>query len=482
MADLALTVVDVPLQNQVIPQGLSHFRKGVSLSSLLSAMPEADRPSRSYHNPKILQILKILRYYVSVDTDLHKTLPLSSLKRNKVIWVSRSDARRVLKDRADAILPLTDEDQVDGVNFPPPIGSREANQDPAAYESQTVSEPADMRILSRVSVSEEERFVNSEGEIVPITLCGDHTYEGIRFFIDDIYDSCQLRRGNIPGTDVTGIVVENVIVDCLPVRVVDFRNALRLFAHFDRNGSSFAMSVMDWCARVIHSVQYGDADAPRPQRLAAHMRTVAGRSMPDPMADCDAKMLYMETLGDVETLKETWPALAASVPAGGNNADYFATKLGEGSGHRFGDNARAAIAVHAGVQPECYDFRPTPLSRRSRIAIESAFAEKYAECAVPTDPECRFSGDTEIFLFHRDQLRPAWKYVQREMAVAEEDISSMITTSEVSDLKHQLEVSELKAQNKQLRGTIGQMNVAVYALPTSAQARFNSIMRVCEPS
>ena len=115
---MPIVVQDVPLANQILQRpGLSFFQKAVNLDDLLAALPAADRPSKSYHKPKLLQKLGLPRVYVSKDNDITDSLSLSSLKRNKVVWVPRSDARRLLKSRADELLPLDEVDEVDGVQL-----------------------------------------------------------------------------------------------------------------------------------------------------------------------------------------------------------------------------------------------------------------------------------------------------------------------------------------------------------------------------
>ena len=114
-ATSVIEVRDLPMQGQNIPAGESFFRKGVKLNDLLAGLPASRRPGPGYHQPAILLKLGIHRYYVCTDKNITAVLPISSLKRNKVIWVPRSDARRVLGDRADALLPIIIADEVDGV-------------------------------------------------------------------------------------------------------------------------------------------------------------------------------------------------------------------------------------------------------------------------------------------------------------------------------------------------------------------------------
>jgi hypothetical protein len=292
----------------------------------------------------------------------------------------------------------------------------------------------------------------------------------MRFFVEHVYLACQYDTSNM--SDVSGVTVQDVNVDGRVVRVVDFCNAIRLFAHFDRHGSSFAMTAVEWCSRVIHSVQYGDAHAPRPERMAAHMRTVAGRTCANPMAECTSKMIYIESMGDVATLVEAWPELNAFVPPGGDATDYAVIKVGEGSGHRFGDNARAIRAVHPLAEPECYDFRPTMLDKKQRMSVEKAFADMYANDMLTPNLAQRFAGDTELFVLHKSKLACAWRFIQCEVTALEEDLNRTIENSEVKDLKHQLENAALKA-------TISQMQLAAHTLPPAAQERFHAVLRSC---
>jgi hypothetical protein len=113
-----IAVQDIPLRGQSIPLGKTLFRKGIKLGDLLAKMPASHRPSPNYHYPAILQKLGISRFYVCLDTDIEEVLPLSSLKRNKTIWVPRSEARHILGAQADALLPIVDSDDVDGVHVP----------------------------------------------------------------------------------------------------------------------------------------------------------------------------------------------------------------------------------------------------------------------------------------------------------------------------------------------------------------------------
>ena len=474
---MTLEVTDIPTADQTLQRpGLSNFKKAVNLDDLLDAMPEGERPSRSYHRPKILQKLDIHRFYVSMNIDVNKSLPLSSLKKNKIVWVPRREARRILKHRADELLPITEDnaDDIDGVQFPSQPGTINASSGVSTTAAQI---PQTIPVLQIIPVPEADQFVDSDGHPVPISICGDRTYDGMRLFVAHIYSACQYDAANLD--DLTGITVHDVNVDGHAVRVVDFRNALRLFAHFDRNGSSFAMAVLEWCSRVMHTVQFGGQDAPRPEPMAAHMRTVAGRRCANPMADCTSKMLYLELMGDVATLGETWPELSSSVPADGNAADYVVAKPGEGSGHRFGDNARAIIAVHAQAEPECYDFRPTLLDKRQRVSVEKAFSRAFATNMVLPNPTRRFAGDTEMYVLHKDALPCAWKFIQGEVAALEEDINASVGNAQVSDLKHQLEISQLKSTNVELKATIREMQIAVHALPPAAHARYNAVLQSC---
>ena len=318
-----------------------------------------------------------------------------------------------------------------------------------------------------------EELTDDDGNVCQISICGERTYSGLRYFVDHIYKACKYNKYNAPGNDLGGIAVENVIVDGVNVRVVDFRNALRLFAHFDRHGSSFAMGVMDWCARTLFSIQYGDVDAPRPEKMVAYMRSVAGRTCPNPMAECTSKMLYLEIMGSVSSLQGSWPELRAFVPPGANAEDYKVVKPGEGSGHRFGENARAIKAIHPGAEPECYDFRPTTLGKRERTSVEKALASTFAGSAVPPDPAQRFTGDTEILVLHKDKLPRAWKFMQSECTGLEEEMHKTIEDARVRELEHELEVSKLRA-------TISQMGIAVQTLPPSARERFDAVMRTCK--
>lgn len=462
-----ISVQEIPIANQVIQRhGLSHFRKGVNLDDLLAAMPEDERPSRSYHKPKILEKLRIFRFYSSLKTDINESLPLSSLKRNKNVWIPRREARRILKDRADELLPITEVDDIDGVQFPHQPRTTSTDVLEASLSDAQLGVPA----LARIPIADSERFVDSEGNPVQITLCGSRTYEDIRYMVDDIYSACQYDHVNMP--NLSGIDIEEVTVNGQASRVVNFRNALRMFAHFDRNGSSFAMTVMDWCARVVHSVQYGDAEAPRPERMAAYMRTVAGRTCPNPMAECSSKMVYLEMMGDVATLGDSWPELTAFVSEGADAAEYKVVKPGEGSGHRFGDNARAIKAVYPRAEPECYDFRPTMLDKKQRVKVEKAFAIAFADGAIPPNPSRRFSGDTETFVLHKDQLPRAWKFMQSEVSSLEHDVTRTIDDVRVSDLKHKLEIAHLNA-------TLNQYKLAVHTLPPAARDRFNAVLRSC---
>src|SRR6056300_1708482 len=115
---MTLDVREIPCANQVIQRrGLSYFKKAVDLKHLLDAMPQAKRPSRNYHNPQILNKLGIGRFYVSLDSDINVSLPISSVKRNKTVWVPCREARRILESRADELLPCIN-DELDGKFFP----------------------------------------------------------------------------------------------------------------------------------------------------------------------------------------------------------------------------------------------------------------------------------------------------------------------------------------------------------------------------
>ena len=464
---MSITVSDVPLANQVFQlPGLSHFQKAINLDDLLLAMPENERPSRSYHKPKILQKLNILRFYVSLDSNINETLPLSSLKRNKVVWVPMREARRVLKDQADVLLPITEDnaDDVDGIQFP-----TQARAGGTTLRTSAATADA-LPTLQSISIPEAEQFVDSDGKSVHISVCGDRTYEGMHFFVSHIYIACEHDTVNM--SDLSGITIQDVKVDGHIVSVVDFRNAMRLFAHFDRNGSSFAMLAMEWCSKVMHAVQYGDAHAPRPERMAAHMRTVAGRNCANPMAECTSKMIYIESMGDVATLGEAWPELEAFVPSGGDAAEYDVIKVGEGSGHQVGDNARAIRVVHPLAEPECYDFRPTMLDKKQRMSVEKAFADVFGEYMLAPNLAQRFAGDTELFVLHKSKLARAWKFIQCEVTGLEDDLTKTIGDTQVSDLKHQLEIAALQAK-------ISQMQLAAHTLPPAAQERFHAVLRSC---
>lgn len=102
------------------------------------------------------------------------------------------------------------------------------------------------RILQRITVPASKEFMNPSGDPVLIPLCGDLSYEGLRFVVDDKF-----------AEDLSGIDVETAIVNNETSRVVDFRNALRLFSQFDLQGCHIAGAIMEWCSKTLFSIQYG---------------------------------------------------------------------------------------------------------------------------------------------------------------------------------------------------------------------------------
>jgi hypothetical protein len=280
---MAIPVTDIPTTNQVFQRPwLSHFKKAINLDDLLEAMPESERPSRSYHKPKILEKLKIFRFYVSLNSDINECLPLSSLKRNKTVWIPRCEARRILKGRADEFLPITTDnvDDIDGTTWTHNLAQPGPTMEMVGalvYTSSAVDTPTLQLVdvpLRITDVSDENEFVDTDGNPVHICVCGDNTYQGMRLFLNHIYLACQYDH--VDSGDLSGIIIQEVIVDGQAVRVVDFRNAIRLFAYFDSNGSTLAMAAMEWCSRMIFSVQYSNAGAPRPARMAADTCAVDG--------------------------------------------------------------------------------------------------------------------------------------------------------------------------------------------------------------
>jgi hypothetical protein len=280
---------------------------------------------------------------------------------------------------------------------------------------------------------------------------------------------------------LSGVDIEHVNVDGEAVPVVDFHNAMKMFAHFERIGSTFAKSVMEWCTKTLFSVQY-NVGAPR--KMAAHVRTVAGRSCVNPMVECCQKMLYMEIMGSVATFEDTWPELLPHVPQGGDAGDYVVFKLGEGSGNRFGENARALMAVYPLAEPECYSYRPTMLNKQQRHVVEKAFANAYSKNNVRPAPDAlrRFVGDTEIFVLHHDSVMRAWKFVERETADLEEDIRVSIT-----DAEHGRKLSELQnridrqTENTAMQAEISTLKVIVASKETRSR-RKKQIMSSSRPN
>jgi hypothetical protein len=479
---MAITVYDVPIANQVLKRsGLSHFKKAVILDDLIANLLKADKPPSTYTKPKLLEVLGLPRAYCSAKNDITESLPLCSLRRNKYVFVPRSDARRVLKERADELIPLTDApedaDDVDGVVFPDLTVSAATGE--SAPSTQAPSMPAgSMPALERIVVPASQQFVDADGSVVPIALYGIPTHERIRFDVSDIYRACNFTA-NRHLRDISGVTICDAAVDGVCARVVDMLNMLRLIAHFDRVGAAFAKSVMVWCSKIVFSIQYGDVTDPRPDRMAQYMRTVAGRSCPNPMAECTSKMVYLEIMGSVANLRDSWPELDCLVPAGKCASEYKVAKPGEGSGHRFGDNARAIRAIHANVEPECYDYRPTTLDRAKRQSIERGVADTFAHAVLPVNPARRFSGDTEIFVVHDSEITRMWKYMQLEATNLEEELAKVSESTEMRELQHKIELDAARSEVKDARALTNKMSIAIQALPSAAKRRFDEVMAAC---
>lgn len=486
---MSIRVQNLPGRGQTILRpDLSLFTKGVNLDDVLRFLPADKRPSANYSQPRVLAKLDIFRCYVSKDNDVYESLSLSCIKRNKTVWIARSDARRILQQSiedatVDEILPDDGSDECDGKVFPERIGHGVddiANTSTHMEQPPVASTSANLKELPIIALTDDECLVRLDGQHANIMVCGERTYEEIRFSLNDIFRECEYNNKN--SAVLSGIVIDYASVENENIRVVDFRNAVRLFSHFDRQGSPFAVNVMDWCSRVIFNVQHGSSDA-IPDKMGAYMRKVAGRMCSNPMAECTSKMVYFEVLGDVASLCESWPELGAFVSSSEDAETFKVVKFGEGSGHRFGSNARRISSVHPDIEPSVYNFRPTMLDAKGRKAVERALAEEFSLNIVPPNTSKRFTGDTEILVLSDAELARAWRFVEREVSLHEKDLDDAIGNNQVKDLEHKLELADLKTENQRLQATIERMqakidhtNVAIQILPAAARKRFHSVM------
>jgi hypothetical protein len=420
----------------------SAFKTGVRFDALYNRLPEPQRSRAGSWTQKIPAMgFRLASTYCSHKNDINQAIVRSAPHPSKVFYVDAREVQRKYPDLAEEIGSM-----IEALPGDPVV--EEAVVVDAGGGSGTVSEPAANEVLDEIALSDGERFVGADGQIIPLRVYGVRTMKGIRFDLQDMHEAFRSSQQNPCNASSTPSMATIRGASVCQRNVVDIWKFVALVNHFGRHGNENAKLVNDWVVDTIFNAQYGDGVS---IRQADHAAGVGGAIPIEFGKDVCGSYAYSFLEGSDNVL-ESVPSLKRQVLEMGIEDEPWSLWKGGHSEHMRGRLQAADVKAMLSIHPD------TRISRGYFWNIPNKQIAANVEKAIRTNVVCDYRvrldehpNLTELFVLLVGKEK--WLY-EEGLGVSTKALSGAIERSETSDLKmeirHRDEISRIREENATL--------------------------------
>jgi hypothetical protein len=415
----------------------SAFSLGVRFDALYLRLPEPQRSRAGSWTQKIPAMgFRLASTYCAHKNNINRAIVRSAPHPSKVFYVDAREVQRKYPDLYDEVQRL--------IEALPGETVEDAAENEPEEASEAEPELEATEILDEIALSDSERFVGADGQIIPIRVYGERTLRGIRFDVLDMYAAFTSRERASRSfvAPVTAKINGNPAYER---SVVNMRQFVDLIANFGRHGNENANLVYDWVVDTVFTAQYGDGIT---IRQADHAVGV-GVLLPLEFGKDVCGSYSYSFLEGTESALETLPSLKRQVIEMGIDGEPWSLWKGGHSEHMRGRLQAADVKAMLSIHPD------TRISRGYFWNIPNKQIASNVEKAIRNNVVANYRvrldehpNMTELFVLPISQEK--WLY-EEGLTIATNALSGAIERSETSDLKmeirHRDEISRIRDDN-----------------------------------